>query len=188
MNQRRDVIAADLLLALQRRPRHGRELAKDIKQPTATVARKLKELEEERIIDHEAQGRNSVYSIKRGLPSIKALVSAENVRFLQLLEKHPFLMPVCEQILAKTDAPLVMLFGSYAKGREKPDSDIDIYVETRKDIDGLRNIFGKLSIKRGTFNTDAALLKEIIKDHVIIRGAERYYEQLFAKAQEKSSD
>ena len=35
----------------------------------------------------------------------------------------------------------------------------------------------KLSIKIGKFNTKSLLIKEIIKNHIIIRGLEDFYER-----------
>ena len=40
-------------------------------------------------------------------------------------------------------------------------------------------INSKLSVKIGKFNKDSLLIKEIIKNHVILAGAERFYEYLF---------
>ena len=73
-----------------------------------------------------------------------------------------------------------MLFGSYAKGTEKKDSDIDIYIDTtsQKIKETTQNIYPSLSVKIGTFNPSDLLIKEIIKNHVIIMGGEAYYEKI----------
>ena len=74
---------------------------------------------------------------------------------------------------------MIVLFGSYAKDTVKKDSDIDVYMETtnNKIKNKLQEINSKLSIKIGEFNTNSLLIKEIIKNHVIVRGIEEFYEK-----------
>ena len=59
------------------------------------------------------------------------------------------------------------------------DSDIDIYLETanNKIKNKVKDINSKLSIKIGEFDTSSLLIREIIKNHIIIRGIEEYYER-----------
>ena len=85
-----------------------------------------------------------------------------------------------EQKIKKCDSKLIILFGSYAKNIAKPESDIDIYLETEDQNikKKTEEINSKLSVKIGAFNKDSLLIKEIIKNHVILKGAERFYEQL----------
>ena len=82
--------------------------------------------------------------------------------------------------MKKTDEKLIMLFGSYAKGLAKKDSDIDIYIETKsrsvKKI--IEETHSKINVKIGTFDPMSPLIKEIIKNHVIIRGIEAFYDML----------
>ena len=75
---------------------------------------------------------------------------------------------------------MIILFGSYAKDNPKKDSDIDIYLETNdsKIRDKLKEINSKLSIKIGKFDAKSLLIKEIIKNHIIIRGLENFYERV----------
>ena len=75
---------------------------------------------------------------------------------------------------------MIILFGSYAKFNPKEDSDIDIYICTtnKKVKDEISLFYDKLSVKLGNFNKEDLLIQEIIKNHVIIQGAEIYYEKL----------
>ena len=74
---------------------------------------------------------------------------------------------------------MIILFGSYAKFISKDDSDIDIYIDAtdNKLKDKLRNIYDELSIQIREFNKEDLLIKEIIKNHVIIQGGEAFYEK-----------
>ncbi|MFT4310977.1 MAG: nucleotidyltransferase domain-containing protein [Candidatus Woesearchaeota archaeon] len=86
-------------------------------------------------------------------------------------------------MLHKTDEKLVVLFGSHTKGLAKKDSDIDIYIETKdKNIKkNIEQIHSKINVKIGTFDTTSPLIKQIIKDHIIVRGIEVFYEKQIPK-------
>ena len=74
---------------------------------------------------------------------------------------------------------MIILFGSYAKGTPKKDSDIDIYLETNDNNvkTRVKETNSKLSIKIGKYNKSSLLIKEIEKNKVIIKGMEVYYEK-----------
>ena len=72
------------------------------------------------------------------------------------------------------------LFGSFSDNSFTEDSDIDIYLETNDNNlkNKIKEINSKLSIKIGKFDTKSLLIKEIIKNHIIIRGLEDFYERV----------
>jgi hypothetical protein len=61
----------------------------------------------------------------------------------------------------------------------KKDSDIDIYIDTKdsKIKEDIEHIDSKINVKIGNYNKDSTLIKEIEKNHVIIKGIEEYYEK-----------
>ncbi len=74
---------------------------------------------------------------------------------------------------------MAILFGSYAKLIAKKQSDIDLYIDTddkkiKKDVELINT---KLSVKIGRYDKDNLLIKEIEKNHVIIKGVELFYEK-----------
>src|SRR3989344_4713423 len=87
---------------------------------------------------------------------------------------------IFEDIKKNFPKGMIILFGSYAKGTPKKDSDIDIYLETNdNNIKAkVKEINSRLSIKIGKFDTKSLLIKEIIKNHIIIRGLEDFYERV----------
>ena len=119
------------------------------------------------------------FFLKKNLVARNYIYKAELNKLTKLLRKHPELGVIFEEILNKTDEKLVMLFGSYAKGLEKKDSDIDIYIETknRRIKERVEDINSRIKVKLGAFNKKSLLIKEIIKDHIIIRGVEEFYEK-----------
>ena len=85
-----------------------------------------------------------------------------------------------KDVAEKCPDKMIVLFGSYAKLNPKDDSDIDIYIDTTdKTIKmAVNNINEKISAKIGGFNKEDLLIQEIIKNHIIIRGGETFYEKL----------
>ncbi|MBU0459752.1 MAG: nucleotidyltransferase domain-containing protein [Nanoarchaeota archaeon] len=169
-----------LILELVRGELHGRALVKLIRIPQATVQRKLIQLEKENVLDAKIEGRNKVYFIKKGFSAKKYIFNAENDKFLELIDRYPFLEPIIEDVLKKCSGEMIILFGSYAKFTSTSKSDIDLYVETnnRKMKADLENIHSKLNVKMGLFNPNDLLIREIIKNHVVIRGEEEFYEKI----------
>mgnify|MGYP006266126129 CR=1 FL=1 len=53
-------------------------------------------------------------------------------------ERHPELLRQLREVLAKYPVRAAYLFGSYARGDERPDSDVDVYVQ----IDRSKGSFG----------------------------------------------
>jgi predicted nucleotidyltransferase len=94
-----------------------------------------------------------------------------------LLLKNNRLRHLIKQILSLTSDELVVMFGSQIRGYSTNESDIDLYVETDKaDLrDRLKQLSDSLNIKIGNFDKESPLGKEVIKNHVILRGVERFY-------------
>ncbi len=179
MVQKRDNLEMDIIELLLKADSHVRGIAKKLNESHSTVSRKLKNLKKENVIDSRKEGRNKVFYLKKSVVSQTYILQAELNKRTKLLRHNPELGIIFDEILKKTDEKLIMLFGSYAKGLAKKDSDIDIYIETKnrnvKTI--IEEIHSKINVKIGDFNVKSPLIKEIIKDHVIIRGIEVFYEK-----------
>lgn len=172
-------IEFEIILALIKGQSHVREIARAIGEPHPTIIRKLKFLMHENAIDYRQEGKNKVFFIKKTLQGKHYVFSAEKYKVLKLLRKYPKLGIILEDILKMTNERLVILFGSYAKFSAKEDSDIDIYIETQdqKIRHKIKELYSKVNIKTGVFDTSSLLIKEIIKNHVIIKGIEEFYER-----------
>ncbi len=179
MVQNKSNLEFELLLILARGRAHLREMARMTGVPHSTVMRCLNRLVEENVLDFKPQGRNKSFSIKKNLQAKNRLFMAERYKLQKLLEKYPSLNVVLSDLLSSTDAPLVVLFGSYAKFAAKSDSDIDIYLGDVED--GKRKkaevAYSGLSVKIGPFDMQSPLIKEIVKNHVILRGEEEFYDK-----------
>jgi predicted nucleotidyltransferase len=179
MVQNKDNLELEIILVLLKNKSHLREIARILSQSHSTISRKINSLTKEGILDYKKEGKNKVLFIKNNLKSKNYVYSAEIYKLNKLLKKHPDLSIIFGDIKKNFKEGMVILFGSYAKGISKEDSDIDVYLETNnsKIKDKLKELNSKLSIKVGKFDISSLLIKEIVKDHVIIRGVEEFYER-----------
>src|SRR3989344_2519598 len=158
----------EIINELLRDDNHIRSMAKNINTNHMNIIRRIKELSKENVVDYKEFGKNKTY-----------FLSAENYKLNRILKKYPELRSIIEKIQNDKRIRLAILFGSYAKGLVKQDSDIDIFIETnnKKIKNDISLIDLKLSIKIGKYNKSNLLIKEIEKNHVIIKGVEYYYER-----------
>ena len=165
--------------ALLKSDSHVRGLARLLKTNQTTIARKVQQLHNENIVDFRQEGRNKMLFLKKTLEAKQYACIVETHKVLSTLRKYPFLRRIMDAIKKNEKISLAILFGSYAKGNAAKDSDVDIYIdaEDRKLKEDAELIDSKISVKIGRYNKDSLLIKEIDKNHVIIKGAELYYEK-----------
>ena len=179
MVQKRDNLELEIVESLLRADNHVRGIAKKLNESHSTILRKLNNLKKENVIDSRKEGKNKIFFLEKNLVSQTYILQAELHKLTKLLRHNPELSIIFEEILNKTDEKLILLFGSYAKRLAKKDSDIDIYIETKsrsvKKI--IEDIHSKINVKIGAFDIKSPLIKEIIKDHIIIRGIEVFYDK-----------
>ncbi|GBE19822.1 nucleotidyltransferase domain protein [archaeon BMS3Abin17] len=169
----------EIIIALLKGESHVREIAKNLSINHMMISRKIKELSDENIADYKEKGKNKVYFLKNTIEAKTHIFKAEQYKLIRILGKYPNLREIFEKIQKDKRIKMSLLFGSYAKGIAKPNSDIDVYIETsnkeiKKDTE---NINSSLSIKIGKYNKSNLLAKEIEKNHIIIKGVEEYYEK-----------
>src|SRR3989344_4275170 len=180
MVQNKNNLELEIILVLLKGKSHLREIARTLNESHSTILRKINELVKDNILDYKKEGKNKIFFIKNNLKARNYVYSAEIHKLNMLLKKHPKLSIIFEDIKKNFPKKMIILFGSYAKGISKPNSDIDIYLETNDDElkNKVKEINSKLSIKIGKFDAKSLLIKEIIKNHIIIRGLEDFYERV----------
>ena len=169
----------EIILVLLRGPLHTRGIADTIGRNHTTIIRKLQDLVSENILDSKTEGKNKVYFLKKSLEARNAVLTAELYRQSQAVEQYPLLRGIIRTVLDLPGVHLALIFGSYAKGTADRESDIDIFLET-EDRDLKKTLEGKfslLSVKLGSFDPGNPLIREIIKDHILIKGLEEYLEK-----------
>ncbi|MBS3147019.1 nucleotidyltransferase domain-containing protein [Candidatus Woesearchaeota archaeon] len=100
-----------------------REIERTLKLPLPSVIRYCRELEKEEILNIAKIGSVSFYTANRG--SQKYLLEKQLYNIKQLHESG-----LIEYVKVELSNPAIVLFGSYAKGEDTEESDIDLYIET----------------------------------------------------------
>lgn len=168
----------EIIEFLLRKKGYVRELAKIIGISHMTISRKMKELLKENVVDFSREGKNKVYFLKKTIEAKTYAYITENYKLLKLIEKYPDLRRILEKIQKDKRINMAIMFGSYAKGKAKERSDIDIFIETKnqKIKEEIQDIDSRVSVKIGEYKK-GDLFKEIDKNHVIIKGVKEYYEK-----------
>ena len=179
MVQIRDNLEFEIILLLLKGENHLRGISKQLNAPHSTILRKLNNLVSEKVLDYKREGRNKVFFIRKNLEAKNYIFNSERYKLSKLLKKYPELSVIIEDMLKQTGNKLVVLFGSYAKFLAKKESDIDVYIETRnRNVkENAEMVHSNIRVKIGDFNKDSQLIKEIIKNHVILQGVEEFYEK-----------
>ena len=168
-----------------------RETSMSLKLPYPQTHRAVKALSDEKIINKVKRGKSSVISLNFEKFCSDYLI-AEFERKGDIIHKYSILK-VLDKDLEKTkyNQYICILFGSYANGTAKRDSDIDLlfvipedydYAKFEKNIKSAINIPKSdihITTERGLiemWNTPARLNvgNEILKKHVIFRGVEAF--------------
>ena len=160
---------------------YGRELVDKISLSQKGIALALEELEAKSILKSRKEGSLKHYGLNLEYSEIRDIIAVTEItRKTQFLAQHRKLA-----YLFKHDERIIGIFGSYAKGIQKADSDIDIFIIGKK-IAGDHDKEGKkldLNISMKYFSRSSwikllkeknNLLKEIVTYHVILFGVEEF--------------
>ncbi|MBI2144170.1 nucleotidyltransferase domain-containing protein [Candidatus Woesearchaeota archaeon] len=165
---------------------YGRLLAGKIPLSHKAIALALAELEGENILKSRSQGNIKYYRLNLEFSEVKeAIMLAEVTQKMEFMAKHRKLAHTFRE-----DDRVVGIFGSYARGAQKEDSDVDVFIlgeKKSKDYDEKGRLFDlDISIKYFSLDEWAALLKEknslvkeIIRAHVVIFSVERFVNTLW---------
>ena len=160
-----------------------REAARKLKVSPRTALITLAKLEKRGILESKTKGRIKFYSIRKSGLSREFMVLTEQYKKIRFLEKNPLI----KEVLEKTDGfmkGIVIVFGTYAKGTQKGDSDLDLFIAGRHDERRIKHFGKKYGIEVNVKNYpmkifekgigEDVLLREIAENHVIIRDAEGF--------------
>jgi len=159
---------------------YGRELIDKVKISQKNIALTLKELENKGILKSKKKGNLKFYSLNLKNPQLQTYLI-----FTELFNKENFLTNNKKiSHIFKNDDRIIGIFGSYAKNKQKKDSDLDVFIIGNKGENYVKQ--GKLydltvSVKTFTENEFKKLLKEknnlikeIIENHVLIFNVEKF--------------
>jgi len=167
---------------------HVREISRMVKASHRTVSSILSRLESRGIMRHEQVGRSKQYSLNfENVTTKDCIKAAESFWKIRFLEKHFTMKKLIGEISDNLKNTPLILFGSYAKGSETKESDIDILI--------LKTGEEKLAVKKisefaETYKIDIQLQKaspesfeagvkerdnlvvEIMKSHIILNNVD----------------
>lgn len=174
------ILSNELVALLLRGPLHIRGLAEALQENHTTVGNKLRVLTEGNVVDFTTEGKNKVFFLKKSIEARNYAMMAELYKESKAITTYPVLRKIIHAVLELPDVRLALLFGSYAKGSVNENSDIDLFIETgdARVKEELEARYSMLSVKTGGFNPDNPLVREMITDHIIIRGVEDYFEKI----------
>jgi predicted nucleotidyltransferase len=158
---------------------YGRKLAVKLKMNQKTVSNILNSLEKENILKFTEDGKNKYYYLNRLNPYAKDIVKIVEInKRIDFLERHKKISSLFLEIERKSKG-MIILFGSYASFSETKNSDIDLFVIGEiGDLGELEKMYNvKLNIVKSTkdkFKLNDPFVKEIVQNHVIIKGVEEY--------------
>ena len=160
-----------------------REVEKLIDVSSRTALVTLAKLEKSGILESEIKGKIKIYSIKKSVLSREFFLLTEQYKKIQFLEKNHLIKEVLEKVEGYIRG-IVIVFGSYAKGIPKEDSDLDLFIVGKFDEKKIKEASHKygldVNIKSypmklfGKEIHENILLKEITGNHIIINGGEGF--------------
>jgi len=162
---------------------HVREMAKLVRKSHVGLLPHLQKLEEDKILQLEHSGKNKVYTLNLENNRGKEYLSiAEKVISLKFIKRDFFIKKIHDEIVNINPGGCFILFGSYALSTQTKESDIDLFYfgtinnKQKTAIEELGKLYKrKLHLTTMSFREfknalkkGLALLKEIIKNHIIL--------------------
>ncbi|MBM3304079.1 MAG: nucleotidyltransferase domain-containing protein [Candidatus Aenigmarchaeota archaeon] len=169
----------EVVAELLRGPCHVRGLAQRLSTNHMMVYRVVKRLLRENAVDYRKSGRNTAYFLKNTTEARVYALMCESYKLLMMVSRYPAIRPVVDGLRADRRIKMAVIFGSYAKSLARPDSDIDLFVDA-KDArlkQELGRLDSRLNVKVGSYDKNNLLIREMEKNHVIIKGIEEFYER-----------
>ena len=186
----------DLLARNTERKLTINEIAKSLEEYYSFVHRTVNKLIKDNVITKEKAGKSYLCSINLEAEKTIALVNLSEIeKKNDLYNSNKELKIILEDFVKMTESivnPIsIVLFGSYAKGTATKESDIDILLISRIKV-GIDKITKEIYAKYGKEinpvmmtsedfkrQKDKVIIKEIIKDHYVLYGVEKFVNLVF---------
>ncbi len=145
----------------------------------------LAKLETIGILNSKMRGKIKLYAYNSSIIAREYSILAEQYKKIHFLECNTVIKEIIEKLEPCVNG-MVVIFGSYAKGLQKKDSDLDICIAGSCDkvlIEQIGKRYGiEINIKQYPLDiftkylreTDDILIKEVIEHHVLINNAEAF--------------
>ena len=141
----------------------------------------LSDLEKKGILTSKQRGKTLLFSLNKQNPIAKAYVKlAEDYKLVAFLSENNEVKYLLEELGEIDDEAIFAIFGSYAKGTRKKDSDFDLFAVSHKTSikDKIKALEGKhsfrISVKmanKKTFEKKDVLTTEVLENHVCLQNS-----------------
>jgi len=160
-----------------------REVERILKISPRTAQLILDDLEKKGILESKLKGKIRTYKLKKN-PTTKNYISlTEQHKLITFLDQNPLIKEIIEKISPHIKG-ISLVFGSYAKGIQKKDSDLDVFIIGTCDKNKINEVSKtyniEISVKnypsnifKNTIREDI-LIKEALKDHIVFLGLEEF--------------
>ena len=172
------------------------EIATSLKEYYSFVHRSVNKLINDSVVTKEKAGKSYLCSINLGNEKTIALVNLSEIeKKNEFYNSNKELKIILEDFVKSIESAVnsisIVLFGSYAKGTATKESDIDILLisKTKTGIDKTtKDVYAKygkeinavvMASKDFKRQKDRALIKEVIKDHYVLYGVEKFVNLVF---------
>ena len=164
-----------------------REVKKLLKISPRTAQLILEDLEDKGVIESKIRGKIRTYKIKLSEFTKRYFVFVEQYKAIAFLEKNLMIKEIVEKITPNIKG-IGIIFGSYAKGIENKESDLDIFVAGNYNKEEIKRVSKNLGIDisvkcypmktfERNINKDI-LLKEILKNHIVFVNVEQFIQKV----------
>lgn len=174
------------------------EISKKLNEYYSFVHRTVNKLHKEGVIIKIKAGKSYLCSLNLENEKTLALIKLGEIEKKEEFynankELKLILDDFVESALKQHGVAAIVLFGSYAKGQETGESDVDMLIITKRKIDidkTAKEIYAKygkdispilMSPNDFKKQKDKAVLKEIIANHYVLYGAENFVNMVFEK-------
>jgi uncharacterized protein len=160
-----------------------REVHQKLKISPRTAQLLLENLENKGILESKLRGKIKNYKLNKNKHTKRYLNLVEQYKNIALLETQPTTKEIINKITPFIKG-IGVIFGSFVKGLQKKNSDLDIFVVgtyENKEIKNISKMYGiDISVKCYPLNTfkknirKDLFLKEILKNHVVFNNIEQF--------------
>ena len=172
------------------------EVAKFLKEYYSFVHRTVNKLIKDGVITKEKAGKSHLCSINLGSKKTVVLIQLSEIEkkndFYNSNKELKIILEDFVKSVESADSPIsIVLFGSHTKNTATKESDIDILMisKAKAGIDKItKEVYAKYGKEINAIvmtpddfkkQKDKALIKEIIKDHYVLFGAEKFVNLVF---------
>jgi hypothetical protein len=174
-------------------------MAKLIGKTHVSLLPYLKEFEENKILLSKQIGKNKIFSLNLENKEVKELLSlSEKKKTLEILNKNPFIKKIYNEFTPVNPYGCLILFGNYVSETEIRENIIsllyigEINENEKKKIKEFGNIYGKkINLLSGTLEQfkhqllkQSSLIKEVIKNHIILYNHDIFINEIWRFYQE----